>query len=220
MIPKKILLVCLLSVIPAATFAQQSQILPLILNVTKGSPATPGNVGFLRLAEIEAASASEQADKALAAEDLETMRTHLRKLLTALDPRTEASESVSRTGLIYATAAINANLSIAQQMEEASVNLRTQAGRAIVASDNVIEWSQGLADTTRAALQFQSLEPAREMMASARGSLNHIIYGKDANGDGKIGWQKGEGGLQQVREYVEYLAKGEGLTPGFFKPAE
>lgn len=218
--PMKFVLACLFSLIPAIAGAQQDQILALILNVTRGSPATPGSVGYLRLAEIEAASALENADLALAAEDLDTMQAHMHEVLGAIDPRVGDKGGASRTGLIYAAAAINANLSIARQMEEASVNLKTQAGRAIVASDNVIEWSQKVAEATETALRSPSIETARKLMVPARLALNDIIYGDDADGDGKIGWHQGEGGLQQVREYVEYLAKGEGLTPGFFKPAE
>lgn len=220
MIRTKFLATCLLGLVPFTATAQQDQILPLILNVTRGSPATPGNVGFLRLAEVEAASALEQADLALAAEDLEAMQSHMRRLLTAMDPKAGQSGTATRTGLIYAAAAINANLSIARAMEEASINLKTQADRAIVSSDNVIEWSQIVAETTETALQSSSIEVARKTMVPARLALNDIIYGKDADGDGKVGWQRGEGGLQQVREYVEYLAKGEGLTPGFFKTPE
>lgn len=216
----KFLAVYLVSLLPALAAAQQDQILPLILNITKGSPATPGNVGYLRLAEAEAATALEQVDLSLAAEDLTSMQSHLRNLLTTIAPSNTQSGMQTRTGLIYATAAINANLSIAQQMEGASANLKTQAGRAIVASDNVIEWVQEVAAMTETALQSPSIETARKTMVPARAALHDVIYGTDADGDGKIGWHQGEGGLQQVREYVEYLAKGEGLTPGFFKPAD
>ena len=35
--------------------------------------------------------------------------------------------------------------------------------------------------------------------------------GKDANADGRVGWQEGEGGLQQVEEHVKLMLAGEGL---------
>ena len=35
--------------------------------------------------------------------------------------------------------------------------------------------------------------------------------GADANNDGRIGWQEGEGGLQQIEEHAKLMLAGEGL---------
>ena len=218
---RSVLLVCLLVLAPSVSArAQQEQIVRLILNITKGSPATPGNIGFLRLAEREAATALEQLDLALAAEDFAALRSRTSDLLHVIDPSLEAEGPGTGTGLLYAVAAINANLTIASEMEGASANLKTQAQRAITASDNVIEWSQQVLDAAKLAQMVPSIVEARASLMSISRTLNNIIYGHDADKDGKIGWQLGEGGLPQVRKYVEYHAQGEGLTPGFFKPTD
>lgn len=39
-----------------------------------------------------------------------------------------------------------------------------------------------------------------------------IRYGRDANGDGIVGWQRGEGGLAQAIQHMNLLKRGEGLT--------
>ena len=40
---------------------------------------------------------------------------------------------------------------------------------------------------------------------------NNISNGLDANKDGTIGWQAGEGGLAQANQHMMLMMKGEGL---------
>lgn len=40
---------------------------------------------------------------------------------------------------------------------------------------------------------------------------NSIAHGMDANKDGSIGWQTGEGGLAQAQTHMDLMVKGEGL---------
>jgi len=40
---------------------------------------------------------------------------------------------------------------------------------------------------------------------------NSIANGMDANKDGSIGWQTGEGGLAQAQTHMDLMVKGEGL---------
>jgi hypothetical protein len=39
-----------------------------------------------------------------------------------------------------------------------------------------------------------------------------LVPGVDANGDGRIGWQENEGGLQQAEQHVGLLKTAEGIT--------
>ena len=38
-----------------------------------------------------------------------------------------------------------------------------------------------------------------------------IAAGVDANNDGQVGWQTGEGGLRQAQTHMRLMMKGEGL---------
>ena len=40
----------------------------------------------------------------------------------------------------------------------------------------------------------------------------NILNGHDANEDGRIGWQEGEGGLAQAERHLELLIQGEGTS--------
>jgi hypothetical protein len=42
---------------------------------------------------------------------------------------------------------------------------------------------------------------------------NSIANGMDANKDGSIGWQIGEGVLAQAQTHMDLMVKGEGLCP-------
>ena len=38
-----------------------------------------------------------------------------------------------------------------------------------------------------------------------------LIAGYDANGDERIGWQEGEGGLEQAELHLNLMKRGEGM---------
>ena len=38
-----------------------------------------------------------------------------------------------------------------------------------------------------------------------------IVNGVDADGDGRVGWQEGEGGLAQATQHLGLLKRGEGM---------
>ncbi len=42
--------------------------------------------------------------------------------------------------------------------------------------------------------------------------MAQLADGTDANGDGKVTWVKGEGGLGRSQAHMGFMSKGEGLT--------
>jgi len=42
--------------------------------------------------------------------------------------------------------------------------------------------------------------------------LRQIVNGVDANEDGSVSWEEGEGDLAQAEHHVGFMLKGEGLT--------
>ena len=38
-----------------------------------------------------------------------------------------------------------------------------------------------------------------------------MLDGMDADGDGEITWQEGEGGLAQAAQHMQFMKEGEGL---------
>lgn len=213
-----LLCVALLGV-PAFGFAQQEQIVSLILNVTRGGPGTPGNVGYLTLAEAHINAAAVPVDRALLeGGPLSAVQRHIRDVIRAIDPSSGESSPGARAGLLHSVAAIGANIAVARELPGASTNLQNQGKRVIEASDNVIEWTQHLLELGELATRASTIDDAKEVAGRMRRQLRDIRDGKDADGDGQITWRKGEAGLAQLREHVEFLAKAEGLMPLEFNP--
>ena len=52
---------------------------------------------------------------------------------------------------------------------------------------------------------------AAPLVAEFIAQINNIGNAIDANKDGKIGWQTGEGGLDQANQHMRLMMKGEGL---------
>jgi hypothetical protein len=52
---------------------------------------------------------------------------------------------------------------------------------------------------------------ATRVLSRLIGLTTAISEGVDANKDGQVGWQAGEGGLQQAQAHMRLMMKGEGL---------
>ena len=55
------------------------------------------------------------------------------------------------------------------------------------------------------------LSAAAPLVTELIQQITAINAGMDANKDGKIGWQTGEGGLEQAQMHMGFMMKGEGL---------
>jgi hypothetical protein len=66
-----------------------------------------------------------------------------------------------------------------------------------------------LADRIAAAGTAAEAAPLVQQLQALAGQL---VAGRDANGDGRVSWEAGEGGLQQAEQHVGLLATGEGLN--------
>ena len=62
----------------------------------------------------------------------------------------------------------------------------------------------------KSALRTSAAEAA-PLVTEVIAQTNNISNGLDANKDGTIGWQAGEGGLAQANQHMMLMMKGEGL---------
>jgi hypothetical protein len=86
----------------------------------------------------------------------------------------------------------------------------THSNHVATAAGNVVKWSD---ETVAAAKEVRSATDAKvaaEHVAHMNMLAQQLASGLDADKNGQIGWQAGEGGLQQADMHVNLLVKGEG----------
>ena len=104
---------------PASARAQgNEQIIQLILNITQGSPSTPGHVGYLKLAERNLMAAQEAADAAARSGDMESIKRNLSAVSLSIDPPADFEGGTE--GFVRSVAGIAGNAAFAAQMPGAS----------------------------------------------------------------------------------------------------
>lgn len=172
---------------------------------------TPKGQGLLPTAVAEAKIAAQHAE--IAAKNptnLDAMKLHAGHVINALDPSLEKMGPGLGYGVKKATQGVITHIQLAAKAPGASNNVITHAGHVATSAGNVLQWCD---EAISLAQKIQASTSATDAVALVNQlvSVTHQIYsGVDANGDGRITWDKGEGGLQQAEEHMQMMIKGEG----------
>jgi len=173
---------------------------------------TPGGVGFLIAAVTDARVAVAHARLAgMDPGSLDDMKLHAGHVLNALDPGIEPRGPASGYGVKKAASGALQHLDFAASAEGASANIKTHATHVTASLNDSIQWTDraiAAAEKIRAAT---SAADAALLVKDLILLTTHIVDGVDANNDGQIGWQTGEGGLTQAQAHMALMMKGEGL---------
>ena len=174
---------------------------------------TPSQQGLLPTAMAEAKVAATHA--ALAAKnttDLAAMKLHAGHVLHAIDPTlAEGKGPGAGYGLKKAAAAATAHIEMAGKVEGVSANVKTHTGHVVASLANVTKRADeivGLAQKIRSATTAEAAAP---LIAQMNTVASQLVAGMDANKDGKVSWETGEGGLEQAQMHLQLMKKGEGL---------
>ena len=76
--------------------------------------------------------------------------------------------------------------------------------------DDVIQWTDQAIATAQKIRASTSAADAAKLVTELNTLTTNVNSGLDANKDGQIGWQMGEGGLQQAQAHMGLMMKGEG----------
>lgn len=175
-------------------------------------PGTPAGQGLLATAAAEAAIAAQHADLAVAARSsFDDVRLHVGHVLHALDPTLVSGGPGFGYGVRQAAAAAATYIGMLTADSTTSDNVKLHAAHISASIANVVERADAMV------LLAQQIETASS--AAAAGTLIDqlnalgaaLVQGRDANGDGVIGWPAGEGGLRQATQHMTLLKRGEGL---------
>lgn len=181
-------------------------------HVLDGFGATPNGDGLLPTARAEAEVAANHAR--LAASDpsnLQGMQIHARHVLHAVDPSQVDSGPGRGYGVSQAAEGIAQHIQLAAQAEGASDNVRTHATHVAAAARTVVQRSEEIVRVVEQIQDAYDYTEGAQHVERLQTLVGQLTTGADADGDGQVGWQEGEGGLQHVEQHIQLMARGEGL---------
>ena len=173
---------------------------------------TPDQQGLLPTAIAEAEIAAQHAGLAArSAGNLDAMKAHAGHVLHAVDPTIEMQGPGLGYGVKKAAMGAAQHIDFAAGSDGASANVKTHATHVSTSANNTVtrvDEIVALAQQIQGASSAAAAAPLTERLSMLAGQL---VSGADANGDGRIGWQEGEGGLQQANQHMGFMKKGEDL---------
>jgi hypothetical protein len=171
---------------------------------------TPDGMGLLPAAMAEARIAAQHAT--LAARDLanlNSMQTHAGHVLHALDPTLVPVGPGRGYGMKKAANAAASHIELAAKAQGASPNVIMHATHIATASRAAVERADQLIALAQLVQNARTAAEASPLIGQMVSLSDELIKGVDTNADGKIGWEKGEGGLQQADEHLKLLLAAE-----------
>ncbi len=179
-------------------------------HVLKSWNDTPDKMGLLATADAEAVIAMKHINLAMAKPgDLDSIKLHLTHVIHALDPSVIAKGPGLGYGVKKAAAGMAAHVGFAAKAGDASENVKLHAVHVSASANNVVHW---VGDAVAMAQGVNGQSSAASALAEAKkvqAMLVRIVEGFDANKDGAVGWQEGEGGLAQAGQHMGFMVKGE-----------
>jgi hypothetical protein len=134
-------------------------------------------------------------------------------VINAVDPSVEASGPGLGYGVKRAATGAAQHVELAANTAGASANIKTHATHIAASAKSVAARADAIvavAQRIRSASTAADAAPLATEMATL---CQQLVSGVDANKDGRISWEMGEGGLQQAQQHMDLLKKGEGGRP-------
>lgn len=173
---------------------------------------TPENQGLLATALAEAEIAAQHAALAVRApDDLEAMKRHAGHVLHALDPSEVENGPGLGYGAIKAAERTAHYIALAARSDGAVPPIETHAEHIETSARNAVTNGTSAAERAREVLEAEEPEVAAELLGEVVDLLTAMLEGVDADGDGRVGWQEGEGGLAQASTHLGLLRQAAGL---------
>ena len=181
-------------------------------HVHAGFPATPDGQGLLPAAIAEAGVVAQHIR--LAANDLtnlQGMQNHAGHVLHALDPSIQANGPGLGFGLKRAADGIAQHIGLAAGSEGASQAVQTHAGHVGASARTVSQRADQLIEMAQRVRSAPDYTTAGNIIEQMQALAGQVTTGQDADGNGSVGWQEGEGGLDQITTHMGLMTRAEGI---------
>lgn len=202
-----------LVLLPAGAFAQASPVVTHVGHVRSAFGQTPNGEGLLPTAMAEAQVAIQHAG--LAARDLsnlDAMKLHTTHVVNAVDPSVVAQGPGLGFGVKRAAEGVAQHIGLAANSDGASQNVATHSAHITASAETVVARSDEILALAAQIAAANTAEAAAPLVQELQTLTTQLVEGEDANGDGRVSWEAGEGGLQQADQHLGFLASGEGIT--------
>lgn len=197
---------------PAASKAPANPVHNHIGHVMTMWKDTPNTQGFLPVAIADAKVAATHAGYMQKSPDnLASMKLHAGHVLNALDPSLEMKGPGSGYGVKRAAAGASQHIQLAAKAQGASKAVQTHTEHVTASLADVTQWTDAAIATAQKIRAATTAAEAAPLVTELITLTNNIANGVDANKDGRIGWQTGEGGLAQANQHMMLMMKAEGL---------
>ena len=179
-------------------------------HVVTGWNDTPGGKGLLVVAEDEAKIAAQHANFAVSKPDnIKWMKTHAAHVLHAVDPTAIAKGPGMGYGVIKAAGGAAKHIQFAANSSDASDNVKLHATHVAASANTVVDRGKKIVALAKRIAKNDSVAAVAAFVRGMKYLSEGLQVGDDANGDGKVTWIKGEGGLAQARQHMQFMLKGE-----------
>jgi hypothetical protein len=179
-------------------------------HVSEGWTDTPDGKGLLPTAIAEARIALQHATVITKKTgDLEWMQLHAHHVLHALDAGLEKQGPGLGYGVDKAAAGVAKHIEVAANSVDASANVKAHAVHVATSARNTLGRSKQMKSAAQQILSAGSAATAKDAALKLHSLAVALLDGEDANGDGNITWQEGEGGLLEAQKHLTIMRKGE-----------
>lgn len=199
---------------PLPGYAARAAVLPVppgpagvhIGHVVNGFNETPTLQGLLPAAMAEARIAIQHAMLAgRQPTNLEYMKTHAGHVIHALNPAVIAMGPGLGYGVTKAATGTASHIELAAAAQGAPPAVSLHAKHIATAARNVVDRAGAALAIAQKVQAATTAAEAAALVSQLTSAVEQLIAGVDVNGDGRITWEQGEGGLQQADEHVKLM---------------
>ena len=172
---------------------------------------TPDQVGLLVAAQMEAEVAAQHAALAAESGDLAGIQRHTTHVLHAIDPSTSERGPGKGYGLIKAASGAVQHIGMAGESDDASNAVKNHSTHVAASAQNVVTWAEAIVEKAALVASATDMEAAKALAEEIAAMTQAILSGTDADGNGRVTWREGEGGLEQAATHLGLMKEAEGL---------
>ena len=181
-------------------------------HVADGFRGTPDGMGLLPTAAAEAEVALQHAGfAAREGTGLDGIRRHAAHVMHALDASSSEAGPGKGYGLIRAHGGVVQHIEMAAAADGASDGVKTHANHVATAARSALERAEEMKTIAGHLMETDNEQRATRGAARLAELAAAILEGHDANEDGRMGWNNGEGGIAQATTHLGLMKRGEGM---------